>query len=406
MTGLPSGTVTLLFTDIEGSTQLARKLGPRYDELLAGHRRLLRDAIASHGGTEVDTQGDAFFVVFAGAHGAVAAAADMQRAFAEQSTDDAVRVRIGIHTGEPTLTADGYYVGVDLTRASRICAAAHGEQVLLSHVTRDLVLDEVETRDLGEHLLKDIDAPERLFQLLGTGLRSDFPPPRARAPGNLPRIRSLFVGRERELEEIAKLLSGTGQMVTLTGSGGVGKTRLALERARFSRDAFRDGTFFIGLASARSEADVASAIARALDIDEQAGEPLLETLARRLRDSEALLVLDNFESVVTAAPFVSELVTRCPKLKVLSTSRERLHLRDEREFRLEPLPTVAAEELFADRAAVSRSEPRSIPARATSSPRSAAGSRACRSRSSSPLRMHACCRCRRSSTGSSIAWAS
>ena len=145
--------------------------------------------------------------------------------------------------------------------------------------------------------------------------------------------------------------------MTLTGSGGVGKTRLALERARFSRDAFRDGTFFIGLASARSEADVASAIARALDIDEQAGEPLLETLARRLRDSEALLVLDNFESVVTAAPFVSELVTRCPKLKVLSTSRERLRLRDEREYRLEPLPTVAAEELFADRAAVSRSEP-------------------------------------------------
>src|SRR6476661_2962009 len=227
MTGLPSGTVTLLFTDIEGSTQLARKLGPRYDDLLASHRRVLREAIARHGGTEVDTQGDAFFVVFAGAHGAVAAAADGQRALAEESTGDAVRVRIGIHTGEPTLTADGYYVGVDLTRASRICAAAHCEQVLLSHVTRDLVLDEFETRDLGEHLLKDIDAPERLFQLLGVGLRSDFPP-----------IRSLFVGRERELEEIAKLLSGTGQMVTLTGSGGVGKTRLALQRARLSRDAF------------------------------------------------------------------------------------------------------------------------------------------------------------------------
>src|SRR6476661_6240279 len=238
MTGLPSGTVTLLFTDIEGSTQLARKLGPRYDDLLASHRRVLREAIARHGGTEVDTQGDAFFVVFAGAHGAVAAAADTQRALADGSDGEAVRVRIGIHTGEPTLTADGYYVGVDLTRASRICAAAHGEQVLMSHVTRDLVLDEFETRDLGEHLLKDIDAPERLFQLLGVGLRSDFPPPRARAPGNLPRVRSLFVGRERELEEIARLLSGTGQMVTLTGSGGVGKTRLALQRARLSRDAF------------------------------------------------------------------------------------------------------------------------------------------------------------------------
>jgi predicted ATPase/class 3 adenylate cyclase len=356
MTGLPSGTVTLLFTDIEGSTQLARRFGPRYDDLLAAHRRVLRETIAVHGGTEVDTQGDAFFVVFAGAHDAVAAAADVQRALAHGPADDAVRVRMGIHTGEPTLTADGYYVGVDLTRAARICAAAHGEQVLLSRVTRDLVLDAFATRDLGEHLLKDIDAPERLFQLLGTGLRSTFPPPRARIPGNLPRIRSLFVGRERELEELATLLTGTGQLVTLTGSGGVGKTRLALERARLSRDAFRDGTFFIGLASATTEADVASAIASALDIEEQAGETLLETLAGRLRDSEALLVLDNFESAVSAAPFVSELAGSCPKLKVLSTSRERLHLRDEREVRLEPLPAGAAEELFADRAAASRSE--------------------------------------------------
>ncbi|MFL5962278.1 MAG: ATP-binding protein [Gaiellaceae bacterium] len=356
MTGLPSGTVTLLFTDIEGSTQLARKLGPRYHDLLAAHRRLLRDTIVSHGGAEVDTQGDAFFAVFQGAHGGVAAAADLQRSLAKEATADAVRVRIGIHTGEPALSADGYYVGVDLTRAARVCAAAHGEQVLLSRVTRDLVLDAFETRDLGEHLLKDIDEPERLYQLLGPGLRSTFPPPRAHVPGNLPRIRSLFVGRDRELEEIGRLLRGGGQMVTLTGSGGVGKTRLALESAGFLRDSFRDGTFFIGLASTVTEAGVASAIGGALDIDEQAGEPLLETLAGRLRDSEALLVLDNFESAVSAAPFVSELVGRCPKLKVLSTSRERLHLRDEREFRLKPLPARAAEELFADRAAASRSE--------------------------------------------------
>jgi predicted ATPase/class 3 adenylate cyclase len=357
MTGLPTGTVTLLFTDIEGSTVLTRRLGARYDELFAAHRRVVRDAIAAHGGVEVDAQGDAFFVAFERAHDAVAAAADAQRALTQRAASDdgpPVRVRMGIHTGEPSLTAKGYYVGVDLTRAARICAAAHGEQVLLSSVTRDLVLDEFETRDLGEHLLKDIDAPERLFQLLGRGLRSTFPPPRARTPGNLPRVGASFVGRERELDELAVLLEGAGPLVTLTGSGGVGKTRLALQSARGLRGSFRDGTFFIPLAAAVTDADVASAIAEALEIDERAGEPLLETSARRLRESETLLVLDNFESVVSSAPLVSELIRRCPKLKVLTTSRERLHLRDEQELRLEPLAASDAEALFAERAAVSR----------------------------------------------------
>ncbi len=357
MTGLPTGTVTLLFTDIEGSTQLARSLGARYDRLLAAHRRLVRAAVAAHGGEEVDSQGDAFFVVFERAHDAVAAAADAQRALKEQAAAEGgapVRVRMGIHTGEPSLTDEGYYVGVDLSRAARICAAAHGEQVLISSPTRELVTDAFETHDLGEHLLKDIDAPERLFQLIGDGLTDTFPPPRARSPGNLPRVGSTFVGRDRDVDELGALLVGDGQMVTLTGSGGVGKTRLALECARRLRAAFRDGTFFIPLAAAAAEADVVAAIAAALEIDEQAAEPLLETLARRLRDSEALLVLDNFESVVRAAPLVSELVQRCPRLKVLTTSRERLHLRDETEFRLEPLAVDDAATLFAERSAAAR----------------------------------------------------
>ncbi len=356
MTGLPSGTVTLLFSDIEGSTKLVRRLGVRYEQLLAAHREVMRDAISAHGGAEVDTQGDAFFVAFERAHDAVGAAADVQRELErrEAADDAAVRVRMGIHTGEPSLAAEGFYVGVDLTRGARICASAHGGQVLLSGVTRDLVLDEFETRDLGEHLLKGIDAPERLFQLLGPGLRDGFPPPRARSPGNLPRLRSTFVGRERELQELEALLAGAATMVTLTGSGGVGKTRLAIETARRLGESFRDGTFFVGLAAAASEADVASALAHALDIEEGPGEPLAVTLAHRLRESETLLVLDNFESVVGAAPFVSELVERCPKLKVLTTSRERLHLRDEHEFRLEPLRERDAELLFVDRAAANR----------------------------------------------------
>ncbi len=357
MTGLPTGTVTLLFTDIEGSTQLVRRLGPDYEQLLAAHRRVIRDAVATHGGAEVDTQGDAFFVVFERAHDAVAAAAAAQQDFERRggASDATVQVRMGIHTGEPSLAAEGYYVGVDLTRAARICASAHGGQVLLSRVTRDLVQDAFVARDLGEHLLRGIDEPERLFQLLGEGLRDRFPAPRARAPGNLPRLRSTFVGRSQEVRELGALLTGAAPIVTLTGSGGVGKTRLALETARTLRASFRDGIFFIGLAAAATEADVAFALAQALDIEEEPGKPLAGTLAQRLRDSEALLVFDNFESVVGAAPLLSGLVERCPKLTMLTTSRERLHLRDERELRLEPLPAHDAETLFADRAAASRS---------------------------------------------------
>ena len=248
MASLPAGTVTLLFTDIEGSTKLARRLGDGYGEALESHRHAIRGAFAAHDGVEVDTQGDSFFVAFGRAHDAVAAAAAAQRAL----QDGEVRVRMGIHTGEPTLAEGGYYVGVDLSRAARICAAAHGGQVLLSRATRDLVGDDVEIRDLGEHLLKDIDTPERLYQLVVPGLRQGFPAPRAARPGNLPRTRTGFYGRRTELDEIRVLLAGEAPVVTLTGPGGVGKTRLALEVARESSDAFQDGAFFVSLAAARA----------------------------------------------------------------------------------------------------------------------------------------------------------
>jgi class 3 adenylate cyclase len=275
VTGLPTGTVTLLFTDIEGSTKLARRLGDDYRELLAAHRRLLREALTGHGGVEVDTQGDAFFFVFDRAHDAVAGAAAGQRALAEID----LRVRMGIHTGEPALAEGGYYVGVDLSRGARICAAAHGGQVLLSRPTFDLLSD-VETIDLGEHVLKDIEGPERLFQLVSAGLEQHFPPPRASTPGNLPRTRTPFVGRERELDDLRALLSADAPVVTLTGPGGVGKTRLAVEAARELSQSFADGAYFMSLA-ARS-ADLTGVLAQTLAIEERPGEPLSDAVTRRL----------------------------------------------------------------------------------------------------------------------------
>jgi predicted ATPase/class 3 adenylate cyclase len=352
MTGrLPSGTVTLLFTDIEGSTRLARRLGSRYADVLADHRRVLRDAFARHGGVEVDTQGDAFFAAFARARDAIGAAADAQRGLAAAE----VGVRIGVHTGEPELAEGGYYVGVDLSRAARVCSAAHGGQVLLSRATYDLVRDDVEALDLGDHLLKDIDGPERLYQLAGPGLRNEFPPPRAWSPGNLPRVRTRFFGRESELDDLRRLLLGDAPVVTLTGPGGVGKTRLAVEAARELSDEFQDGAFFVPLASTRA-ADVSAALAQTLDVTEQAGETPLEALRRRLESSQVLLVLDNFESTLDAAPEVATLLDHCPQLKVLATSRERLNLRAEHEYRLDPLTATDASELFMARVSAARAD--------------------------------------------------
>lgn len=352
MAVLPSGTVTLLFTDIEGSTRLVRERGEAYEQLLAEHRRAIREAIAAHDGAEVDSQGDAFFAAFARAHDAVAAAADAQRAFATGE----VRVRMGIHTGEPLLTPGGYYVGFDLSRAARVCAAAHGGQVLLTAATRDLVSDDVDVVDLGEHILKDIDAPERLFQLVAPGLDERVRPPRAPTPGNLPRTRLGFVGRSRELQEIADVLS-IAPLVTVTGSGGVGKTRLAIEAAQHLREGFRDGAFFVSLASLSAPAEVMSALAASLGVEEQPNIPLARALEARLRGRDLLLVIDNFESVPDAAPLVADLVDASPQLKILVTSRDLLHLRAEFEYRLAPLATEEAVTLFRARAAAAGSEP-------------------------------------------------
>jgi predicted ATPase/serine/threonine protein kinase/DNA-binding CsgD family transcriptional regulator len=342
---LPSGTVTLLFTDIEGSTHLLQQLGDRYASMLTECRNLLRVTIQEWNGHEVDTQGDAFFLAFARATDAVSAAVEVQRALATHPWPEgvAVHVRMGLHTGEPTLTPEGY-VGLDVHRAARIMSAGHGGQVLLSQTTAHLVEqdlpDDVGLSDLGERHLKDLARPKRLFQLVISGLPADFPPLKTLDiyPNNLPVQLTPFIGREQELATVQQLLRRDDvRLLTLTGPGGTGKTRLGLQGAAELSDLFADGVFFVNLAPINDPSLVVPTIAQTLDIREVTGQPLLERLREELRQKQMLLLLDNFEQVVDAGVQVVNVLTACPKLKVLVTSREVLHLQAEHEFPVPPL---------------------------------------------------------------------
>jgi predicted ATPase/class 3 adenylate cyclase len=330
MAELPTGTVTFLFTDIEGSTKLLHELGDRYADVLAEHRRIVRDAFAAHDGVEVDTQGDAFFVAFARATDAVAAAAESQRELAEGP----VRVRMGIHTGEPVRTDEGY-VGMDVHRAARIAAAGHGGQVLVSQTSREL-LDGQSLRDLGEHRLKDLTAAQRLFQL-GNG---DFPPLKTLNRTNLPVAATALVGREQELSELRALLTDGARLVTLTGAGGSGKTRLAVQVAAELSEDFDRGVFFVPLAPVQDAALVTPTIEQALGVQEIA----------ELADAEALIVLDNMEHLLSAVGDVSSLLTKAPRVKLLATSRAPLRLSGEHEYALDPMDQREAVDLFLQRA--------------------------------------------------------
>ena len=254
---LPSGTVTFLFTDVEGSTKLLQELGAdEYADALAEHRRLIRDAAAAAGGVEVDTQGDAFFFAFPTAPGAVGAAEAMTDALAAGP----IRVRAGLHTGTPLLTDEGY-VGDDVHRAARIAAAGHGGQVLVSSATATLV--EIGLTDLGEHRFKDLGAPERVYQLGG----ETFPPLKSLYRTNLPIPATTFLGRERELTEIGELLSDSARLVTLTGPGGTGKTRLAIQAAAQLAESFPDGIWWVSMSPLRDARLVTSSVAQALQVD-------------------------------------------------------------------------------------------------------------------------------------------
>ena len=354
--GLPRGTVTLLFTDIEGSTNALRALGGAYQDALGRHHDLVRTACARFGGVEVDTQGDAFFVAFGRAHEAVAAALEAQRALLAEPWPEqaALRVRMGIHTGEPDLGEHGY-VGIDVHLAARICGAANGGQVLVSRATRDLAAAgsgaDVSYRDLGDHRLKDFDRPVRLFQLEGAGIPADHPPPRTGSAVGLIVPSNRLVGREWELATVRDLLAAPDvHLVTLTGPGGTGKSRLALELAWEAVERFADGVFLVRLGQVGDAELVPSAIADALGVREASGRPLLEAIADDLRDRELLLVLDNFEHVLDAAPLLATLFEASAGVRLLATSRVPLRLRSEHVVDVEPLPVEDATNLFVERA--------------------------------------------------------
>ena len=387
MRDLPEGTVTFLFTDIEGSTKLLRQLEDEYAEVLADQRRILRAIFAKWHGSEVDTQGDSFFVSFPRASEAVAAAVEAQRAFAEHSWPQgvAVRVRMGLHTGEPLAAVEGY-VGMDVHRAARIAHIGHGGQVLLSETTAALVRDDLpegtSLLDLGRHRLKDIDQPERIRQLVIQGLPSAFPPLKSleaidsrkpSIPNNLPVQSTPFVGREEELADLEKLLGDPGiRLITVIGPGGMGKTRLALalanrqltispELSRNGGARYPDGVFFVPLDGLDETDQILPLIASSLkftstkpeqsggqmDIPERAPK---QQLLDYLSNKQLLLVMDNFEHLLAGAGLLSEIRQQAPKVKVVATSREKLDLHGEQLYQLQGMsvPEIGSEIATAD----------------------------------------------------------
>jgi predicted ATPase/class 3 adenylate cyclase len=336
---LPTGTVTLLFTDIEGSTRLLQELGAAaYAAALDKHRALLHEAIAQHGGVEVDTQGDALFAAFPTAEAALEAATGARQAL----EGGPIRVRIGVHTGTPLLTGAGY-VGPDVHLAARLAAAGHGGQVLVSSTTAALVGQARELRDLGIHRLRDIATSQHVYQLG----RGEFPALRTVFESSLPLPPTSFVGRQAEVEAVLTLLRQDDvHLVTLTGPGGTGKTRLAIEVATRVAQGYPDGVFWVPLASLRDPALVMESAARAIN----AGDDL----AGRIGDRHLLLVFDNFEQVVSAAVQVAELLARCPHMDLIVTSREPLHLAGEHEHSVPPMVRADGVQLFLARARAAR----------------------------------------------------
>ena len=335
---LPSGTVTFLFTDVEGSTKLLHELGAEaYDEALITHRSALREAFQRHGGVEVDTQGDAFFYAFPTAPGAV----DAAREGIEALSSGPIRVRVGLHTGTPHIGKEGY-IGDDVHLGARIAGTAHGGQVVLSRETRVLV--EGDITDLGEHRLKDIPQAIPIFQL-GNG---SFPPLKTISNTNLPTPASSFVGRDDELLEVLSRVEDGARLVTLTGPGGTGKTRLAIEAASTLVPEYKAGVFWVALASLRDPALVTETIAQTLGAQ--------DGLAEHIAEREILLLLDNLEQVIECAPELSQLLSACPNLTLLVTSRELLRIQGEVEYAVPPLAEPEAVSLFCERAQLEPSE--------------------------------------------------
>jgi predicted ATPase/class 3 adenylate cyclase len=338
----PSGTVTLVFTDIEGSTRLLDSLGADgYRDALAEHRRALRAAFARHGGYEVDFEGDAFFYAFETAGEAVQAVEDALGAL----EGGPIRIRVGVHTGEPILDTPKY-VGLDVHRAARIMASAHGGQAIISRTTRDLLDEGVAVRDLGDHRLKDLSAPQRLYQL---GTR-EFPRPRTLHRTNLPVPATEFLGRVRELDDVVERLRDGVRLLTLTGPGGTGKTRLALQAAAETADEFDAGVWWVPLATLRDPALVLRQTAQTLSVIEQADRPLEDVLAEVLNGKRMLLLLDNAEHLLPDAAGAIAKLRDLDGPKLVVTSRERLQLAGEHVYPVPQLHAPEGVELFEARA--------------------------------------------------------
>ncbi|HYB17905.1 MAG TPA: adenylate/guanylate cyclase domain-containing protein [Streptosporangiaceae bacterium] len=366
-------TFTFLFTDIEGSTALLGRLGEGlYGRVLADHHALIRAGLAAHGGREVDTQGDAFFAVFSSPRACLAAVLEMQQALAAHAWPggEQVRVRMGVHAGEASQTAAGL-VGLEVHRAARVAAVGYGGQVLVSEAAAALVRDALppgaSLQDLGVHRLKDLGRPERIFQLQAAGLQAGFGPLRSLGnpalASNLPAQPSAFIGRDRELAEVRALVEAS-RLVTLTGAGGCGKTRLGLQLAAGLADGSEDGVWLVELAAGTDEAAVAPAICQVLGITAQPGRPVLDTLVDALAPQDMLIVLDNCEHLIGGcAKTADAILRRCPRVHLLATSREPLGIAGEAIYRVPPLSLPAPGEvglaaaqacdavaLFADRA--------------------------------------------------------
>ena len=373
---LPSGTVTFLFTDIEGSTRIAQEHADTWEALRRTHHTLLHKAIEAHNGHVFQVVGDAFCTAFHRPGEALRAALDAQRSLQAQAADEpALRVRMGLHTGEAETDGAGYSGYLTLSSAQRVMSAGHGGQVLLSQATCDLVQNElpegVTLRDMGEHRLKDLARPQHLYQVVVADLPSDFPPLRSLNARlhNLPIQLTSFIGRERERRELGELLVQK-RLITLTGVGGTGKTRLALQVVAENVDAFADGTWLVELAALADPAVVPQAIASVFKVREEPGRPVLETLKDYLNNKHMLLVLDNCEHLIEAcASVVHELLQAAPHIRVLATSRELLGISGECGFPVRslslPAPSAASADeilpfdavrLFTDRAMAAQPE--------------------------------------------------
>jgi len=344
--------VTMFFTDIVGSTRMLERLDDRFIDLLEEHNRILRESIDAYGGREVRVAGDSFFAVFADANDAVRCArrAQLALATAPWPGEEKPQVRMGIHTGAPAAHAHDF-AGMDVHRAARVMAVAHGTQVLLTDDTRQALESSWSVRDLGFHRLKDLSEPEHLFQLLAPDLPSEFPPLRSLNRSNLPVPPNRLIGRELEVDRALGMLTRSDlRVLTLLGPGGAGKTRLAIEVAAEAVSHYRDGAWIVPLAPIGEQRSIVSELAKVLAVDPIGGQPLEETLLAALFSRELLLVLDNFEHLLDAADLVAGMIAQAPKVDVLITSREPLRIRAEHRLDVPPLTHEHATELFIERA--------------------------------------------------------